>query len=292
MADDRRGRPERMSPVDARKLARFNDCAKTLACPVCGEPLTLADTSLVCPRNHRFDIARQGYANLLRGGKKQQEYDRASFENRRRVFASGLYDPIARALVELVEEHAPAGLVVDAGCGEGFFSSRVRGATGRPVCAFDISKDSVQLAAGSNAEDGIMWLVADLAAIPLQDGVAACVCDVFSPANYHEFKRVLAPDGVVVKVVPTENHLHELRARAAEQLRHDDYSNQRVLDHLAASCRVVARRRATSTLRLDADALAALVAMTPLLFHVDRDQVNWSDVDEVTVEADLIVGMF
>lgn len=279
-------------PVDARKLSRFEHAETLLACPVCHEPLELSGAALSCVNRHSFDVARQGYVNLLRGGKQPQGYDRSSFEQRRRVFESGLYDNIAQALCDAVEALSPSLPVVDAGCGEGFFAHAVRRATGAGVCAFDISRDSVQLAAAQDPEDGIAWLVADLASIPLQDGRAGCVLDVFSPANYHEFKRILAPRGRIVKVVPTARHLHELRELAAASLRHQEYSNQRVIDHFAASCVLDSRATVSLTLKLDDHAIEALIAMTPLLFHVDTGAIDWSGIESVTVEADVLVGHF
>ena len=276
--------------MDARKLKRFEQADTLLACPICHEPLQLTGTALRCTNRHSFDIARQGYVNLLRGNKQVHGYDRASFEQRRQVFESGLYDAIAHELCHTIESLAPQLPVVDAGCGEGFFARAVKSATGASVCAFDISRDSVQLAATADPEDHIAWLVADLAAIPIQTGRAGCVLDVFSPANYGEFRRVLAPGGHIVKVVPTARHLHELRERAAGSLLHQEYSNQRVLDHFAHSCVLDTRKTATCTLALEPAAIEALVAMTPMLFKVDTTTIDWSGIGSVTVEADILVG--
>ena len=96
--------------------------------------------------------------------------------------------------------------------------------------------------------------------------------------------------GHIVKVVPTARHLHELRERAAGSLLHQEYSNQRVLDHFAHSCVLDTRKTATCTLALEPAAIEALVAMTPMLFKVDTSTIDWSDIDSVTVEAEILVG--
>ncbi|WP_329739337.1 putative RNA methyltransferase [Enorma massiliensis] len=282
--------------MDERKRARFLRCNTLLACPVCRLPLELHGTSLACEAGHRFDLARQGYVNLLRGSKKPARYDRESFHLRRTVFENGLYEPIAEALCR---EVAPLGetarrvpRVLDAGCGEGYFARTVRARTGAEVCAFDISKDSVQLAAGLDADDGIAWLVADLAAIPILDGSIDCALDVFSPANYDELRRVLAPGGIVIKVVPTTRHLHELRERAAGQLVHSSYSNQRVLNHFSSCCTLRNHYTVSSTHPISPDALEALIHMTPLLFNVDTERIDWSGLTHVTVEAEVLIGTF
>ena len=166
----------------------------------------------------------------------------------------------------------------------------VRKRTQARVCAFDISRDSIQLAAVREPEDGIAWLVADLAAIPLQTGVATAVLDIFSPARYNEFHRILKPGGRVIKVVPTANHMHEVRALAAGSLQQHDYSNQRVLDHFAASCTPLARHTVSNTIALTPELRDALIAMTPLLFSVDTAAIDWSGLTHATVEAEVLVG--
>ncbi len=288
--------------MDARKLARFDHAEHLLACPVCGSALTRGGQRLCCPKGHSFDIARQGYANLLRGGHKHQDYDRASFAMRRRVFQSGLYDAIAQAVATAAEETvahldetcrasaAAAPAIVDAGCGEGFFSRAVRAATMAPLCAFDISRDSIQLAAATNPDDATIWLVADLAAIPVQDSRAACVLDIFSPANYREFTRILAAGGRIVKAIPTARHLEEIRQLASPHLKHDTYSNQRIIEHFERFCCIEQRRTVGTTLELDDDVRDALIAMTPMLFNVDAARIDWTSLTRATVEAEVMVG--
>lgn len=281
--------------MDARKLHRFDACEQLLACPVCGEALALEGTCLVCARGHRFDIARQGYANLLRGAHRHDTYDRASFEHRRTVFDSGLYEPVARAISEELAAISPKECpvrVLDAGCGEGYFAERVRAELGATMCAFDISRDSIQLAATQNAEDGIVWLVADLANIPVRDSAVDAILNIFSPAHYGEFRRVLAPGGRVIKVVPTANHLREVRALAAGQLANSAYSNERVIEHFEASCTLLSRHTVGCTLELTPEVRDALIAMTPLLFSVNADAIDWSRLAQATVEAEVLVGMW
>lgn len=285
--------------MDMRKLARFDRASAFLACPVCGEPLERDGRRLACQHGHSFDIARQGYVNLLRGGGHggaYGDYDRRTFEMRRHVFDAGLYDPIAQAVAEtaagIVDALGaePAVEVVDAGCGEGFFSRAVRGTGVERVCAFDISKDSVQLAAGADPADGVAWAVADLAAIPVLDRSAGVVLNVFSPANYREFARVLVPGGRIVKVIPTENHLREVRRLAADKLRHGAYSNTRIVEHFERFCTICDRSTVSATIPLGDDVREALVSMTPVLFNVDTAGIDWSALTEATAEAEILVG--
>ena len=86
-----------------------------------------------------------------------------------------------------------------------------------------------------------------------------------------EFRRVLAPGGFVVKAIPTEHHLHELRERASGQLAHDDYSNERVIEHFKESCELLSTRRVTRTQELDPEALDAFKKRKHQFMSVDRE---------------------
>lgn len=277
--------------MDVRKLARFKGSEHLLACPVCGEPLSLSGASLICEHRHSFDLARQGYVNLLQNGAHSEVYDRASFENRRQVFESGLYDPLTQALKTVLSQASLSLPVVDAGCGEGYFARALAPVVKMPFYAFDISKDSIRLAASEDAEDGILWFVADLADIPLLDKSVGCVLDIFSPANYAEFGRILVSEGIVVKVIPTKNHLHELRERVSNDLRgHGEYSNTRVVNHFEKFCTLLDRQVVTNRAEVGEKALRALIHMTPLLFKVDVDKLAWDGLTKVTMEAEVLVG--
>lgn len=278
----------------------FAGCEDVLACPTCREPLALSGTSLRCSRNHCFDIARQGYVNLLAHHKAAGPYDRDSFLNRRAVFSSGLYDELVFALRNTITALGIEGAIVDAGCGEGFVSNRLADelATNAPAApirlfSFDICKDAVRLAAGADRNGSIAWFVADLASIPLRDHCARGVLNVFSPANYPEFRRVLGQGGFLIKAVPTAKHFHEIREQiGASAPERKDYSNERVLRHFSESCTMREHRTVTSTIHPTPAQLSAAVEMTPIMFGMDRASVNWASIDTLTMEAELLVGTF
>ena len=252
----------------------------------------MRNASLACARGHSFDMARQGSVNLLAGSDGAHgdaAYDRSSFLKRRIVLEAGLYDHVSRAVVDAVAS-VQGELVLDAGCGEGHFARRVAEAVGADVVAVDLSKDSVRLAAGADAFARVGWIVADLAHLPLRDDVASCILNVFSPANYAEFRRVLAPGGIVVKVVPTPDHLREVRRRAAGALAHDAYSNDRVVDRFGGAFSLLSRTSVSATCDLSADVRDALIGCTPLLAHADAAGIDWADLERVTISADVLVG--
>ena len=95
--------------------------------------------------------------------------------------------------------------VLDIGCGEGFYSRKLQEShPDKTFYAFDISKDSVQIAAKSEPDWAVNWFVGDLARLPIKDASMDILLDIFSPANYGEFRRVLSKDGILIKVIPTK----------------------------------------------------------------------------------------
>lgn len=114
--------------------------------------------------------------------------------------------------------------------------------------------------------------------------------DIFSPANYGEFRRVLSKDGILIKVIPTENHLKEIRQMVQDQLTKKDYSNQDIKEHFQEHFSIQSSQIASLTKPISAEQRQALLAMTPLLFHVDQTNIDWSQLTEITIEAEILVG--
>ena len=114
--------------------------------------------------------------------------------------------------------------------------------------------------------------------------------DIFSPANYGEFRRVLSKDGILIKVIPTENHLKEIRQMAQDQLTKKDYSNQDIKEHFQGHFSIQSRQITFLTKSITAEQRQALLAMTPLLFHVDQSKIDWTQLTEITIEAEILVG--
>ena len=114
--------------------------------------------------------------------------------------------------------------------------------------------------------------------------------DIFSPANYGEFRRVLSQNGILMKVIPTENHLKEIRQMVQEQLTKKDYSNQDIKEHFQEHFSIQSSQIASLTKSITAEQRQALLSMTPLLFHVDQSKIDWSQLTEITIEAEILVG--
>ena len=272
------------------KLQRFAS-ATAFACPICQENLTLLESSLKCNNRHSFDLAKFGYVNLAPQIKQSANYDKENFQNRQQILEAGFYHAILEAVSDLLANSETSTTVLDIGCGEGFYSRKLQeNHPEKTFYAFDISKDSVQIAAKSEPNWAVNWFVGDLARLPIKDASMDILLDIFSPANYGEFRRVLSKDGILIKVIPTKNHLKEIRQKVQDQLTNKDYSNQDIKNHFQEHFTILSSQTAPLTKTITADQLQALLSMTPLLFHIDQSKIDWSQLTEITIEAEILVG--
>ena len=272
------------------KLQRFAS-ATAFACPICQENLTLVESSLKCNNRHSFDLAKFGYVNLAPQIKQSANYDKENFQNRQQILEAGFYQAILDAVSDLLASSKTTKTILDIGCGEGFYSRKLQERHPDKIFyAFDISKDSVQIASKSEPNWAVNWFVGDLARLPIKDASMDILLDIFSPANYGEFRRVLSKDGILIKVIPTENHLKEIRQKVQDQLTKKDYSNQDIKEHFQGHFTILSNQTASLTKTITADQLQSLLSMTPLLFHIDQTKIDWSDLTEITIEAEILVG--
>lgn len=264
-------------------LSRFEANRAAFRCPICqSELITRQDPGLYCKNRHSFDLARSGYINLFVGSQNLQ-YDKDLFTARRQVFASGLYDPlVAKVASVIVELGLVNPFVLDAGCGEGSFLARLEKHLSGRFLGIDISKDGIRLAAAQNSP--LMWCVADLAELPLQPASLDVVLNILSPANYREFQRVLKPEGVVVKVLPGEDYLKEIRLRLDDV---KSYSNKEVLEHLEANMQIQKNTNLNYKVPINHDLWKQVVAMTPLTQH---RKVEGPKPEYLTVDLQVIQG--
>ena len=272
------------------KLQRFQT-ASAFACPICQEALDLVQQSLACPNRHSFDLAKFGYVNLAPQVKASKDYDKENFQNRQLVLENGFYNHILNALSECLSPLAHPANILDIGCGEGYYSRSLQERhPDHSFYAFDLSKESIQLAAKSDQEWKVKWFVGDLAHLPLLDQSMDLLLDIFSPANCQEFKRVLAPDGRLIKVIPTATHLQEIRQKVKDHLDQVDYSNEQIIQHFSDHFTIENTIHCQERFELTPALREALLSMTPLLFHVDPAQIDWTDLTQVTISATILIG--
>ncbi|MGP3944923.1 putative RNA methyltransferase [Streptomyces sp. 6N106] len=255
------------------------EAVRYLRCPYCSGALTMAEGALRCSQGHSFDVAKQGYVNLLRGAAKFSADTAEMVAARADFLAAGHFAPIAGALAALARETAPAptggapGCVVDIGGGTGYHLARVMSEfPGFEGVLLDISKFAARRAA--RAHPRISAVVADAwDELPFADGAASVVLNVFAPRNPAELRRMLRPEGVLLVVTPRPEHLREL-VEALGLLRVDEQKDERLADRFSAHFTEVARERSRSTMTLDHQAVPQLVGMGPNAWHQQGERLK------------------
>ncbi|NLY92044.1 MAG: methyltransferase domain-containing protein [Firmicutes bacterium] len=271
-------------------------------CPVCEREMVVTRTnSVICRDGHNFDLAKQGYINLLlKQGKS--EYDRKLFAARKVISNSGFFDPMRHKISELIYETgagegwSTTGLL-DAGCGEGSHLAQIisdlneKGLPGLLGVGIDLSKEGIRLAAKDY--QNIIWCVADLTKLPLQNGQFEVVLNILSPANYGEFKRVLKERGILIKVIPASNYLIELREILYRGTDRELYINDSVIRLFAGSFQMIRQERINYKVLLKEENLEHLIKMTPLTWnasHQQLEEIMKVGLKSITVAFDVLVG--
>ncbi len=280
------------------------DVAELLICPHCGGGLSLAGPALRCAGGHSFDIARQGYVNLLPGGHRPGTGDTASMVRARDTFLraghfAGLrhatVETAARALLEVPKQTDPAqGCIIDVGAGTGYYLAGVLDRLpGRVGLALDISKFALRTAARAHERMGAVacdtWQ-----RLPVRDHCAVLILDVFAPRNPPEFRRLLEPRGRLVVVTPTDRHLCEL-VPALGLLTVDTRKQERLDARLADDFAQTESIHHEELLVLDPEEIAALAGMGPSAYHIPAEELVQKAAllpDKVTLTVSVTISVY
>ena len=271
-----------------------------LCCPLCAGTFSLEGTqSLVCESGHCFDLSKRGYINLCPSHAQNDEYYSAElFECRRSIFQDGFYAPVMQEIGTAVGAYASADgfshssshsfSLVDAGCGEGSYARYLSECFPQVnILGIDLCRDALITAARQPSP--VHWIIGDVSALPLRTGSASVLLDVLTPAAYSEFTRVLASDGILIKVVPGKDYLQEIRACIQQDLRSDDYDNERVLAHLEKHAEVLERRTIRHTYPVSAAQAERFVRMTPMTLSLSAEKRGEIGFEAITVHLEMVV---
>lgn len=182
-----------------------------LRCPICMSSFTREGKSLRCGAGHSFDVARQGYVNLLPVQHKhslQPGDTRLQVLARRSFLESGAYSPIVEAVCDAAAKYA-SGPVLDVGCGEGYYAAAVAERLNAPLTGLDISKEAVRCAAAKYKQ--AQWICGTAAHLPIAEESVGLLMSMFALTMPGEFSRVLQKDGIFIQVLAAEDHLLGLK---------------------------------------------------------------------------------
>jgi 23S rRNA (guanine745-N1)-methyltransferase len=219
-----------------------------LLCPVRGCRLALTRDSrrVFCSRGHSFDVARSGYINLLQPQERRSKNPGdtvAAVAARRRLHDRGVTEPLLRAIAEMIGAGS-GDVVLDAGCGDGFYLGSLAGERGFDARGVDISIPAVEAAAKRYPE--CEWIVANADRfLPYGDHSFSIVLSITGRMNAGEFRRVLRDDGRLLVALAAPDDLIELRGTGRDRV-------DRTVEAFAKDFTLIARRRATTAADLDA----------------------------------------
>ncbi|MCK4950643.1 MAG: methyltransferase domain-containing protein [Gammaproteobacteria bacterium] len=260
--------------------------AHNLACPIDGARFEFHEKQLVCENGHVFDVARQGYVNLLPvqhkrtkqpGDSKEMVAARAKFLN------SGLYEPIATKLAEIsllqITDTQVTGkwetCLMDAGCGEGYYFDYVfnylkvkKGNSKLSFIGLDISKAAIAEAAKRNKQ--ITWIVGTNRQPPVDgESVDIIVC-VFGFQSFEGFNKILKPGGRVILVEPGPDHLKELREIIYTEVKKSDPQDLSCVEEMGFSV-ADSQRLKFKTGDISNEKIHDLLLMTPHFYRATKE---------------------
>lgn len=262
-----------------------------LRCSLCGDPVEQAGRTLRCPRGHAFDLAKQGYVNLLHAKVPAGTADTAEMVAARVEFlGAGHYAGLADRLAKRAAGLRP-NLVVDAGAGTGYYLARVLDevpeATG---LALDVSALALRRAARAHERIGAaVWNLWE--PWPVATASAELVLNVFAPRNGAEFSRVLRPDGRLLVVSPQPAHLRELAA-VVDLLEVDERKEERLDGALAGYFEPVSREEHIERLTLSPVDVCRAVLMGPSAHHPERLARLGEVTEPVEVTASFVLSEY
>jgi 23S rRNA (guanine745-N1)-methyltransferase len=256
-----------------------------LLCPVRDCHMELAreagrkdERRLVCPRGHSFDIARSGYINLLQPQERRSKKPGdtvAAAAARRRLHDRGVTEPLLRAIAEMMAA-SPADIVLDAGCGDGFYLGSLARLAGFDAHGVDISTPAVEAAA--RRYPGCEWIVANADRfLPYSDSSFSVVLSITARMNSGEFRRVLRAGGRLIVALPAPDDLVELRGAGRDRV-------ARTIETFEDDFTLADRRRVTTSADLDA------AAVSDVLLSIYRPmRTQPAEAMRVTFSLDLLL---
>jgi len=271
-----------------------------LNCPVCHAGLTDHQKMLTCTNKHTFDTAKEGYVNLLL--KKLPGDTKEMLTARRTFLEHEHYRPLSSAINELVaanlEKTSSPLHILDAGCGEGYYLGRLQHylAKLQPsvpsyYIGVDISKDAIKMAAKKYQK--ALFIVANLKErLTFSDATFDVILNIFAPRNADEFTRVIAPEGLLIVIIPGPTHLLQLRS-TLHLLNIEENKQQHVIEQFAKQFQLVTSTPVTYDLLLQGEEIMQAVTMTPNYWHMsDETRKALGEITAIQTQVEFLCLVF
>lgn len=262
-------------------IKKFNENTEYL-CPKCKSISKIEGKSLVCQQGHSYDFSKKGYIHLI-NNYKPAKYTSDLFEARDYIFSRNFY----KGLLEKLDNEL-SGIkfenLLDIGCGEGYYIRNLKEKFDDSYFyGLDNSKDAIELAVKKDKLNP--YMVANLASIPFADNSVDIILNILSPANYGEFSRVLKDEGLLIKVIPGENYLKEIR----EIFFGNSYSNKETKDLLTESMSLIKSFSYIESFDLSKEDAKNFLKMTPLSFSKEITNEHIEKLKSITIDMEILI---
>ncbi len=278
-----------------RSAALIHPYIHMLKCPICHRTMTMiSPDNIQCSSRHTFDLARQGYINFMTRFFKGN-YDKRLFTAKRNILAqSAIYTPLTEIIRNRIEGYSNSSSqpvhILDAGAGEGTLLQQITQHTPAVGWGIDIAKEGIAMASSTYNQQ--IWFVGDLAYSPFAEGQLDVILNILSPSNYEEFRRIMKPDGWIIKVIPRERYLTELRELLFRDRHHHTDNREHVLRRFGMHHHLIDLIPLTYTLPITEVVVNSIIHMTPLAWHGTESAIAsvQASLSQITIDLEILVG--
>ncbi len=249
-----------------------------------------------CKNKHHFDLAKEGYLNLLPAQHKKTKEpgdSRAMMRARRHFLEDGFYQPMAKAVVSMIEKHKNEGStmrILDMGCGEGYYCRQIEALSEGGINDFDlhgidIAKNAILAAAKKQAN--AHFIVASNKRLPYTNDYFDLVMRIYAPSNDAEVERILKTNGFLLLVTPGPRHLWQLKEFIYKKVNEHDINVK-----LPKSFKQVDNQQISYKIRPNQEQRMALLQMTPFAWRVKGEVANnIQRLNKLEIETDFILTL-
>ena len=263
-----------------------------LACPKCHQPLLLDEKTYYCSANHRYDIAKSQYINLLLNPDKSTNNpgdNKESLLCRKAHLNQGYYDVILNEVIDYIKQNNHKDMhILDLGCGEGYYTYRMKQELDNDctIYGLDISKDGIHMA--SKYTKDIYWIVGNSKNIPIVDHSLDVITALFTVVNSDEIKRCLKEDGYMIHVTANNKHLIEFKELIYDEvkIKSDEFIRQ--------PFEVIKSYDFKKTIHLkNKEDTLNLLKMTPHYYHIKKERRYILDtLNDFNVTIDIKITIY
>lgn len=258
-------------------------------CPLCATSLRLNQKSYVCENNHHFDLAKEGYLNLLPVQFKSSAEpgdNKRMMQARREFLEAGYYEPMANAVATMINAGQPKQLL-DLGCGEGYYSRKIEAHCVNQMMLHGVDIAKFAIAAAAKKQPNARFIVASVSRLPYAAQSFDFVLRVFAPSNEDELRRVLKPSGLLLTVTPGPRHLWQLKNFIYSEVKEHPLESL-----IPQGFNRIDTQRISSKIAPNPQQRIALLQMTPFAWRANESvQQTIKNATDLEIETDFILTL-